>query len=158
MVFYFVAPSTTFFFYLQPSDGVRWYVELPRLFIWSMTHIFNSEVFVCAQNLRSLSDALWVTTSVVMCHINFLLIHTVSEISGCYILVSKHNSVIKQIIPIFKRSKLLLVLCMKKISYLVKKSPVSSTTSLQEDAPAEEMKKYILWASYWSCEACKHCY
>jgi hypothetical protein len=143
MVFCFVAPSTIFFFYLQPSDGVdgvRWYVELPRLFIWSMTHIFNSEVFVCAQNLRSLSDALWVTTSVVMCHVNFLLIRTTSEIFGCYILVSKRNSVITQIIPMLKKANYSLY-CAWKITYLVKESPVSCTASLQEDAPAEEMKK-----------------
>jgi hypothetical protein len=74
----------------------------------AMTHIFNSEVFVCAQNLRSLSDALWVTTSVDMCHVNFLLIRTVSEIFGCYILVSKRKSVIKQIIPCIMHEKTIL--------------------------------------------------
>jgi hypothetical protein len=54
-----------------------------------------------------------------------------SEIFGCYILVSKRKSMIKQIIPCIMH---------EKISYLVKESPVSSTASLQEDARAEETK------------------
>jgi hypothetical protein len=54
-----------------------------------------------------------------------------SEIFGCYILISKQKSMIKQIIPCIMH---------ENISYLVKESPVSSIASLQEDARAEETK------------------
>jgi hypothetical protein len=54
-----------------------------------------------------------------------------SKIFGCYILVSKCKSMIKQIIPCIMH---------EKISYLVKESPVSSAASLHEDARVEETK------------------
>jgi hypothetical protein len=41
----------------------------------------------------------------------------------------------------FKKANYSLYCAWKKLSYLVKESPVSSTASLQKDAPAEEMKK-----------------
>jgi hypothetical protein len=132
MMFCFIALSTTFWW----SQMIR--RTAPTIYL---VHDWypQSEVFVCAQILRSLSDALWVTTSVDMCHVNFLLIRTVSEIFGCYILVSKRKSVIKQIIPCIMH---------KKISYLVKESPVSSTSNLQEDTRAEETKM----RASWTCE------